>query len=360
MVATNEMLGNETVTYDCEDDFTVEYDDDGLDNLATSNVEYAMADSPNRDWRDTISQKVMENFTLKEYQSFGEMYNALEQMNDKEKKTTLFHQNNTYFVWAELPKDGNPYTEEKETTLTRCGFFNPIVRDAKSDNYQKLCIAPAAIFRRAYFDEKSLNVVINNYIKDVVVTVPSVSNEKEASHQKMEQDENGGFYYSVQEAMQGTVEDSTTETTEDDGTMSVAFQADCLTNLAPGQIYPVEYDHRLPDEDTNHRAPVLFTDYRMTYPRLCADTASLSLEALPSIGIGSLRRPDSSDKDRFGEVVVDCHNQVTVKLVTDEIPDPSRIFVIRNKKFICEKIEMEVADDGISKVKTGYFYEIVK
>lgn len=360
MVATNEMLANETVTYDCEDDFTVEYDDDGLDNLATSNVEYAMADSPNRDWRDTISQKVMENFTLKEYQSFGEMYNALEQMNDKEKKTTLFHQNNTYFVWAELPKDGNPYTEEKETTLTRCGFFNPIVRDAKSDNYQKLCIAPAAIFRRAYFDEKSLNVVINNYIKDVVVTVPSVSNEKEASHQKMEQDENGGFYYSVQEAMQGTVEDSTTETTEDDGTMSVAFQADCLTNLAPGQIYPVEYDHRLPDEDTNHRAPVLFTDYRMTYPRLCADTASLSLEALPSIGIGSLRRPDSSDKDRFGEVVVDCHNQVTVKLVTDEIPDPSRIFVIRNKKFICEKIEMEVADDGISKVKTGYFYEIVK
>ena len=192
------------------------------------------------------------------------------------------------------------------------------------------------------------------------MTVPSVSNEKEASHQKMEQDENGGFYYSVQEAMQGTVEDSTTETTEDDGTMSVAFQADCLTNLAPGQIYPVEYDHRLPDEDTNHRAPVLFTDYRMTYPRLCADTASLSLEALPSIGIGSLRRPDSSDKDRFGEVVVDCHNQVTVKLVTDEIPDPSRIFVIRNKKFICEKIEMEVSDDGISKVKTGYFYEIVK
>lgn len=184
MVATNEMLANETVTYDCEDDFTVEYDDDGLDNLATSNVEYAMADSPNRDWRDTISQKVMENFTLKEYQSFGEMYNALEQMNDKEKKTTLFHQNNTYFVWAELPKDGNPYTEEKETTLTRCGFFNPIVRDAKSDNYQKLCIAPAAIFRRAYFDEKSLNVVINNYIKDVVVTVPSVSNEKEASHQR--------------------------------------------------------------------------------------------------------------------------------------------------------------------------------
>lgn len=71
MVATNEMLANETVTYDCEDDFTVEYDDDGLDNLATSNVEYAMADSPNRDWRDTISQKVMENFTLKEYQSLA-------------------------------------------------------------------------------------------------------------------------------------------------------------------------------------------------------------------------------------------------------------------------------------------------
>ena len=107
-------------------------------------------------------------------------------------------------------------------------------------------------------DEKSLNVVINNYIKDVVVTVPSVSNEKEASYQKMEQDENGGFYYSVQEAMQGTVEDSTTGTTEDDGTMSVAFQADCLTNLAPGQIYPVEYDHRFRTR-TRTTVPLFFS-----------------------------------------------------------------------------------------------------
>ena len=44
------------------------------------------------------------------------------------------------------------------------------------------------------------------------------------------------------------------------------------------------------------------------------------------------------------------------KFKSDDIPDPSNIYIIRNKKYVCEKIEMEVKDDAIEPVYTGYFY----
>ena len=52
IMATNEMLTNDTQSYECEDAFSVEYDEDGLDNLATSNIEYSFDDAANRDWRE--------------------------------------------------------------------------------------------------------------------------------------------------------------------------------------------------------------------------------------------------------------------------------------------------------------------
>ena len=48
-----------------------------------------------------------------------------------------------------------------------------------------------------------------------------------------------------------------------------------------------------------------------------------------------------------------------VKFYTDEIPDPSKIYNFRNKLFICEKVELEIDANGISKQKTGYFYEFL-
>ena len=58
-------------------------------------------------------------------------------------------------------------------------------------------------------------------------------------------------------------------------------------------------------------------------------------------------------------VEIDSHNLFCIKFPTDDIPDPSRIFIFRNRRFICQKVELEVSGVGIDKVKTGYFYEIL-
>lgn len=361
IIATNELLTNDTLTYDCEDDFSVEYDEDGLDNLSTSNIEYSFDDAANRDWREYISQSVQKNYTTKTYGSMADLVADAEKMTSKERKTTIFKCGHDYYVWADLPKDGNPETEETTEQRTLCGLFNPVIRDMESDTFQELDICPAAVYqRRMQNKDESWIQHIGDKIGNPFVVVPSVTNEKEQSLEDMEEDEDGEYYYSVQDAMQGSSSDTDSSSTANEGKMRVAFQAENVVNLKVHAA--VAYDRRLDNEDTNYRVPVLYTDYRM-YPQtlLIAETGTLSLEFLPnrndgrSFGNGARRDTSAS---RFGSAQIDKHNLITIKFVTEEIPDPSKIFVFRNKRFICEKIEMNVTEDGIENEKTGYFYEI--
>ena len=357
IIATNELLTNDTLTYDCEDDFSVEYDEDGLDNLSTSNIEYSFDDAANRDWREYISQSVQKNYATKTYGSMADLVADAEKMTSKERKTTIFKCGHNYYVWADLPKDGNPETEETTEQRTLCGFFNPVIRDMESDTFQELDICPAAVYQRKMQNKDEPWIQnIGDKIGNPFVVVPSVTNEKEQSLEDMEEDEDGEYYYSVQDAMQGSSSDTDSSSTADEGKMRVAFQAENVVNLKAHAA--VAYDRRLDNEDTNYRVPVLYTDYRM-YPQtlLIAETGTLSLEFLPNRNFGNGARKDTS-ASRFGNAQIDKHNLITIKFVTEEIPDPSKIFVFRNKRYICEKIEMNVTEDGIENEKTGYFYEL--
>ena len=58
-------------------------------------------------------------------------------------------------------------------------------------------------------------------------------------------------------------------------------------------------------------------------------------------------------------VDIDADNLDTSKVIADDIPDPSNIYIFNNRRFVCQKIEMEVTGDGLDRVKTGYFYAIL-
>ena len=361
IMATNEMLTNDTQSYECEDAFSVEYDEDGLDNIATSNIEYSFDDAANRDWREYISQSVQKSYTTKTYSSMSALMAAAEKMTTKERKTTIFKCGHEYFIWADLPKDGNPETEETAEQCTLCGLFNPIIRDMNSDTFQELNICPAAIYqRRIQNKDESWIQHIGDAIGNPFVVVPSVTNEKEQSLEDMEVDDDGEYYYSVQDAMQGSSSETSSSSTADEGKIRVAFQAENVLNLKAHAA--VAYDKRLDGEDTNYRVPILYTDFRMySQTLISSERGTLSLEFLPNRNegrsFGNGERKDTSTS-RFGSVRIDKHNLITIKFITDDIPDPSKIFVFRNKRYISEKIEMNVTNDGIDKEKTGYFYEI--
>lgn len=58
-----------------------------------------------------------------------------------------------------------------------------------------------------------------------------------------------------------------------------------------------------------------------------------------------------------GSVSIDTTVRHCIRFIADRVPDPGAIFVIRNRRFVCEKIEADIAVSGLKKLMTGYFYE---
>lgn len=58
-----------------------------------------------------------------------------------------------------------------------------------------------------------------------------------------------------------------------------------------------------------------------------------------------------------GMVAIDTVKRYCIKFISGTIPDPGAIFYVRNRLFVCEKIEANIKPEGLDKLLTGYFYE---
>lgn len=358
--ATNELLAKGVVTYEAEDDFNVEHDEDGsLENLVTSNVSYAFDDASDRDFREFISQDVFKDYETIEYGTRKEMLDAIEKMTAREQRTKIFKQGGNYYIYAELPVDGNPENEKLSWQLTQCGLFNPIIRDIKSDNQEEIAICPTAMIQHRNQNDDEKRNIWNSILAGPAswMIMPSVTNAKQVAMEDMQVDDDGDYYYTVQDAMQGSSESKNEEST-DDTSMPVAFQADCVVNLKAHKA--VKAPGRLDNEDLSYRVPVLYTDYRR-FPTYIVNTESGSL-SLENIHVTTGRhfgnRGGGTNEKEFKTLNINAKDEIAIKFLTDDVPDPTMLYMFWNKKYICSKIEMTVKDDGIEREKTGYFYEI--
>lgn len=338
IIATDELTDNEAVSYDCLDEYSAEYDEDGLSNLATSNVEYDFDDSTVRDWREFIPLSVLKQYPVLTYDNTDAMTDAASAMTVKERRSTIFKVGYTYYIWAMLPKNGNPESKDETEQRTLCGLFNPIMRDKESDNVVDLKMIPVAMSQRKRIHSKML-LPFTDRIPNKIVCMPCISNDKDTSLDNMTVDDDGEYYVSVQDAMQGA--DISSNEEDVDEKIRLMFSGDWVRDLENGKVV-----RGGTFGNTYTRYPICLTDSRM-YPKLTGvgEDVSLSLERMPY--------------NNNVNVEIDTHNLYCVKFVTDDIPDPSKIYIFHNRRFVCQKIEMDVSNDGIGKVKTGYFYEML-
>lgn len=92
--------------------------------------------------------------------------------------------------------------------------------------------------------------------------------------------------------------------------------------------------------------PVTDTATRNLYP---GDSLSL----IPIEGVNNLARPSGTNG-----VVIDSKTRYCIKFIYDSMPDPGAIFMIRNRRFVCEKIEADISSNSLNKLITGYFFEL--
>lgn len=340
-INASELSTADSVEIEPLDEYTTDYDEDGsFSTSSTANLEYNLGDSANRDNYEVISKKVFDSFeTVHSTELMGsdrQFASTTLSWSEKQKRQTIIENFGNYYIYME---DGNGNKSWKPA-----GIWSPLIRDSSSEDYVDLNISPAAqVVENINF--KSGLLEDNYYERRCLLSIP---NGKESDSKECDIDEDGYSYTSVQDALD---DESTLDNSEDEQEcMNIFF-------ILPGRVQSTDGSTtKLSWVGEKSRWPQFLTDYRInTGFRLGIahfDDTYFSLSLCMKGGIGATVLGTLHDNG----LKIDNKNCLQVKFKSDVIPDPSRTYIIHNKKFVCEKIEMDVKDDQIDKIYVGYFY----
>lgn len=341
VINASELTTADSVEIEPLDEYTTDYDEDGsLSTSSTANLEYNLGDSANRDNYEVISKKVFnsfESFHSEEISLDNQFVSTTMLWSEKKKRQTIIENFGDYYIYVE--------DENGKKSWELSGIWSPLIRDKSSEVYVDLNISPAAqVVENINF--KSGLLEDNYYEKRCLLSIP---NDKEPDSKECDIDEDGYSYTSVQDALD---DESMLDTSEDEQEcMNIFF-------ILPGRVQTGDGTNtRLSWVGNKSRWPQFMTDYRINYGYRFSGIAfiddayySLALCMKSEIGttcLGSLH--DNGLK-------IDNKNCLQVKFKSEVIPDPSNTYIIHNKKYVCEKIELEVKDDQIEPIFVGYFY----
>lgn len=342
VINASELTTADSVEIEPLDEYTTDYDEDGsFSTSSTANLEYNLGDSANRDNYEVIPKKVFDSFEIVHSEELmgpdRQFASTTLLWSEKKKRQTIIENYGDYYIYVE-DEDGN-----KNWKLA--GIWSPLIRDSASDDYVDLNISPAAqVVENINF--KSGLLEDNYYEKRCLLSIP---NDKEPDSKECDIDEDGYSYTSVQDALD---DESMLDTSEDEQEcMNIFF-------ILPGRVQTGDGTNtRLSWVGNKSRWPQFMTDYRINYGYRFSGIAfiddayySLALCMKSEIGttcLGSLH--DNGLK-------IDNKNCLQIKFKSEVIPDPSNTYIIHNKKYVCEKIELEVKDDQIEPIFVGYFY----
>ena len=343
VINASELSTADSVEIEPLDEYTTDYDEDGsFSTSSTANLEYNLGDSANRDNYEIISKKVFDSFEIvhsKEFMGLDRQFASTTLLwSEKKKRQTIIENFGDYYIYVE-DENGN-----KSWKLA--GIWSPLIRNSSSDDYVDLNISPAAQVVENINFKTGLIGENNYYEKRCLLSIP---NDKEPDSKECDVDEDGYSYTSVQDAID---DESTLDNSEDDQEcMNIFF-------ILPGRVQTGDgTTANLSWVGEKSRWPQFMTDYRINGGYRFSgiafiDDAFYSLALCTKSEIGTTCLKSLHDNG----LKIDNKNCLQVKFKSDVIPDPSRTYIIHNKKFVCEKIELEVKDDQIEPIFVGYFY----
>lgn len=345
-VRRNEPSDDERVSYECLDEFTSNYTEEGEQYVGSSNLAYNLGESDNRPQCDDIPEDVLKHFEIRAFDTRRAMLDDIADMGYAEARKYVFRCPDGWYYVRQ--------NEEGGYSTTRVVFQH--LRRNEGDDTLTLNIVPVPL---GMVEHPKLY-----FMQDAAYKQVESSEAEEIRKQFPET--NGWGYKTLMESswvpcmssdtkqdesltVQAAVEDDASLTKDEDERMEVmylpnAVQEEIITN----HDYMMSYTHAY---DASTGRGIYAYPPVLTAPRLEAETETMAFyrleEGRPMIG-------DLHEVRRTMESKV----QVVIKFPTDNMPQPTKIHVFRNKLYLCDKIEAAVGPTGVDKVKTGYFYEI--
>ena len=316
--------GTIDITADVEDEYEAEVidDEDVQAMLYDSNVKYKRGEGEHHNV-DLIERDVLAPFKNVEC----DYATALRQFNDmaaEERNTTVWTTSRGQFC-AALDEKGTP-------EFTRINHFGPIVRNTDNENDVELKISPVATTMDIAMPVFEYQAPGGNVIRDAFnyrwtckQTVVCLQNQYEAANKP-----------TVWDAIQGTQQDET----EKEDIMQVFLMDDVATcsgfYYLPYQMPFTHFELNVPHTGAT------YVPHRQWSLALANDNAAANIARLHQ----SASRQNRNAEHRF-------------RFKATAIPSVYAVFLVRNKRYACKKLEVQFTSRGMEDVITGYFEEIV-
>ena len=319
----------QTVEIEPCDEYTADVagdnDDSESDFLANADIAFNLSSSEAHDY-DCLTETIRDNVPRKVYGDERSMILSYDSMDATIRRKYLFEYPQGICVdW----RDENGKSRRKFVD-----FFRPLIRNNQKESTAKeLKIVPVAITE----DAKAVFVwSVKGKATVYDITFRSLSLENPTGHELLSDE--SGEAADIQDLITGSADVPATYEKED--LLQVFFVEDVeqpATSIDDEE--PREFSALMP-----------LTDWRYKVKGNNHRHWSLSLNDTDAqYFLGQLHDNGFSFK---------MTTKYVFKFVADRMPDPRCIFLIRGKRYGCEKIEATVTAEGYDQLMTGYFYEM--
>lgn len=317
------------------EEFEVDYmEDDDAKGVMNSNLEFSMSGSGAEVVDEDILQYAEQ---VIKFDNFAAAENNFKKSTDKGKMRNIYDVHGELYIGWE---------DENSVSLKRIAPFNKLTR-YKDAEYTTLKISPVPMAEgvECEFVHSS---VFSSYAPKLSfkANLPSVTNN-----------------FGIKERVQWNINNEEQEEkatlqalVEGDEQVSGSIQKDDQITVAfmdgNAEEVTAEGTDKLGKDSMTLKAHFAFTDARFMHQfKNTRKNWSLSLKEVKDFDfyLGQLHKLE-------WECSRKCKYKAT--FLADEIPDPKSIMLIRNKKYACEKIEADIKDGKLSRLMTGYFYEM--
>lgn len=295
-------------------------DEDAGVNLADSNIAYKPSESDYHDM-DMVDEEILANFRQVGMGTYDEVLADFRTSSDRMRTVWKCHQG----IYIAKPAEGT-----QPAQLIRINHFGKLIRNKDVDDVE-LKITPCATDIQDIVTEK----VYDYRHPDAPY---AGQNKWETTVLCMKSTESSYLAESVYDAIN---DNDTDEVTEKEDVMQVFLVDDHTYTLTAESGMKTEY-------------PEPFTDYRLH----CVENHSIIHERW-SLALSHSDAEDSIGKLHAISRQLNRNAEYQIRFFSDTMPSPDDIYVVRNKRYLCKKIEVEFTSRGMNKVVTGYFAEIL-
>ena len=334
------------------DEYTVEMNEDSdAHALAADNLRFDMSDSEHHDY-DMRPDNVRENAITETFDSYTAAYAAWSSASDDDKTGKIYAcPVGKYTGWLHDYSDIGE--DEEKLMFTQIDVFAPLVRNPDSDNETELKICPVAFGEIEH--ERTYGFGNRNDMKYYT----DITKEHAPSMANPTGNDTGTSLFGGSRGFGGSTSASSYEATiqeyiEGEASIYKEEKEDRLQVMFMDNVKQPHYYHNgRTNVDSESLVDIGFTDYQYKKAHKTG-----TLHSLWSLSLNKCQATFYLGQLHENGFTFNLAAKYCIKFLANEMPDQTKVFIIRNKRYGCEKIEAQIDSQGMQQLMTGYFYEM--